>query len=504
MVTFDWPAKQAGLRPDKIALIDATTERRFTYADLDQRTGRLAEFLRDEWGVQPGNRVALLAHSSPETFEALWACARLGAILVLLNWRLALSELTFIWQDSDPVGLIYDTAFATTAAGLKGNVNLERTLSLDSGGGPGEYEKALAQASGRPLTMAPRPLDDVWHILYTAGTTGRPKGVLQTFAMVFYNAVNSMLAIDLTGNDVTLNLLPTFHTGGLNLYTHPTLHAGGTAVIQRAFDPDLTLRLLAKETTAFFAVPAIYLALSQQPTFESADFKRMRVWGCGGAPMPHSLLQRYAQRGILIRQGFGMTETGPTVFMMDEAQVRGKVGSVGRPQLHVDVRIVDGDGRDLPPGSPGELLIKGPGITPGYWRLPDVTAATIVDGWLHSGDVAVCDGDGYYTIVDRRKDMFISGGENVYPAEVENVIYQMPEVAEAAVIGIPDPKWGEVGRAVVVLKPDQALTEGAVIAFCRTNLAHYKAPKTVVFAEQLPRNAAGKVLKKELREKYGP
>ena len=229
----------------------------------------------------------------------------------------------------------------------------------------------------------------------------------------------------------------------------------------------------------------------------------MRSWACGGAPMPHSLLETYAQRGIVIRQGFGMTETGPTVFIIDEKNALSKLGSVGKPQLHVEVRIVDREGQDVPQGERGELLIKGPGVTPGYWQLPEMTAEAIEDGWLHSGDVALQDEDGYYYIVDRWKDMYISGGENVYPAEVENVIFKIPKVAEVAVIGVPDEKWGEVGLAIIVCKEDETLTEAEIIDYCHTNLARYKAPKSVVFMDQLPRNAAGKVLKHELRDQFG-
>ncbi len=505
MYTFDWLAKQADLRPDQVALIDATTNRCYTYPEFHLRASRVAEFLRDEWHVQPGERVALLAHNSSDYFEVLWGCAKAGVILVCLNWRLAVPELEFILRDSSPVALIYDAPFAEAAAALKQKLGLTRLMTLAPQPPEGEYayEAALAQASGKPIVMPPRGLNEIWHILYTAGTTGRSKGVLQTFGMVLYNALNISLPIDLTSQDVTLNLLPCFHTGGLNMYANPTFHVGGTAIIQRAFDPTETLRLLSTQATAFFGVSAVYLFLSQHPDFEKTDLSRMRSWANGGSPVPTSLLELYRRRGIYIQFGFGMTETGPTVFIIEKDYPAAKIGSVGKPQLHVDVRIVDREGRDLPPGERGELLIKGPGVTPGYWQLPEVTAQTIVDGWLHSGDVALRDEDGYYYIVDRVKDMYISGGENVYPAEVENVIFEMPQVAEVAVIGVPDDKWGEVGRAIVVVKPGQALAEQAVIDFCRAKLARYKVPRSTVFVDKLPRNAAGKVVKGELKAQYG-
>jgi fatty-acyl-CoA synthase len=510
MYTFDWIAKQAELRPDKTALVDTASGRRFTYAQFHMRASHLADFILREWRLQPGDRAALLAQNSTDYFEILWGCARAGVILVCLNWRLAVPELEFILKDSEPSALIYDVDFRDSAQTLAASVGLDKLLELGkptkeeiNGRLIPNYEDALVAASDRLSAIPPRHLDEVWHILYTAGTTGRPKGVLQTFGMVFYNAINIALPISLTSNDVTLNLLPCFHSGGLNMYANPTFHVGGTAIIQRAFDPAETLRLLSTEATAFFGVSAIYLFLSQHPDFEKTKFKKMRSWGAGGAPIPNSLLKLYYDRGIRIQFGFGMTETGPTVFIMEEDFPPSKLGSVGKAQLHVDVRIVDREGRDLPSGERGELLIKGPGVTPGYWRLPDVTAQSIEDGWLHSGDVAVRDEDGYYYIVDRWKDMYISGGENVYPAEVENVLFQLPQVAEAAVIGVTDQKWGEVGRAVLVLKPGEVLTEAEVIAHSRAKLGRYKAPKSVVFTNRLPRNPAGKVLKGELREQFG-
>lgn len=505
MYTFDWLAKQAEMRPDKIALIDAATDRRFTYAEFHLRASRFAEFLRDEWRVRPGERVALLANNSSDYFEMLWGCAKAGVILVCLNWRLAVPELDEMMRDSSPVGLIYDPPFAASAAALKERLGLDRVMTLAARAPEGEwaYETALAQASGKPVVMPPTDLNTMWHILYTGGTTGRSKGVIQTFATVFFNAVNIGLKLKLSSDDTSLNLLPCFHTGGLNLLTNPTFYVGGTAIIQRAFDPAETLRLLSTQATAFFGVPSIYLFLSQHPDFAQTDLSRVRAWAAGGSPFPTSVLQLYRGRGIDIRFGLGMTETGPTVFLMDEHTPANKLGSVGTPGLFVEVRVVDPQGNDVPRGQRGEMLVKGPGVTPGYWQMPEVTAKTIVDGWLHSGDVAMQDEDGYYWIVDRVKDMYISGGENVYPAEVENVIYQLPQVAETAVIGVPDEKWGEVGRALVAVKAGQTLTEAEIIEHCRANLGRYKVPRSVVFVKALPRNPAGKVVKGELRAVYG-
>jgi fatty-acyl-CoA synthase len=503
MTAFDWLARRAELTPDTVALVDTATDREWTYGQFDARAGRLARFFNEEWGVEPGDRIAFLGHNSTDVFDLLYATAKAGAILVPLNWRLAVPELKGIVADGEPEGLVHDGAFVEEAEALLPGIPSGRRMhtGTDATGAATALEDV---ASGGPgMTMSPRPLEDPWYILYTAGTTGRPKGVIQTFGMALFNYLNIGVPIDLTSRDVTLNVLPAFHTGGLNLYANPTIIAGGTAIIQQAFEPSETLSLLAERTTAFFGVPAVYLFLSQHPDFESTDLSGVRSWACGGAPMPVSLLETYAERGIRIRQGFGMTETGPTVFLVDEEHALSKAGSVGKPQMHVEVRIVGRDGVDVPTGERGELLVRGPAVTPGYWRLPDVTAETIVDGWLHTGDVAQCDEEGYHSIVDRWKDMYISGGENVYPAEVENVLFAHPAITEAAVIGVPDPKWQEVGRAIVVLADGAEATGDDLIAFCAERLAKFKVPKSVVFVDALPRNPAGKVLKTELREAHG-
>lgn len=498
MYTFDWLHKYADLMPHNIALRDAATDRAFTYREFHQRASRIAHFLQTEWQVDEGDRVALLAHNSTEYMEILYGCAKIGAILVCLNWRLAVPELEFIVQDSTPKGLIYDAEFAETAVSIIQSCHINFSFEMTA------YETKLSSVRDQPIVMPPTPLDKPWFILYTSGTTGKPKGVIQTHGMVFYNALNIGMPTRMTADDTSLNLLPFFHTGGLNLYTNPTIFYGGTAVIQRTFDPEQTFQLLANDISMFFGVPAVYLFLSQHPDFEKTKFGHVRSWACGGSPMPVSLLEQYAARGIIIQQGFGMTETGPTVFLVDAEHAVNKAGSVGKPQLFAEVRIVDKESNDVPVGEKGELLVKGPAVTPGYWQRPDLTAEAISpDGWLHTGDVAQRDEDGYFYIVDRWKDMYISGGENVYPAEVENVLFYHTAVADVAVIGVPDAKWGEVGLALVVLEPEQTIAEADLLEFCREKLAKYKIPKRVVFVEDLPRTAAGKVRKTDLRAMYG-
>ncbi len=495
----DLTAKRAELHPHRVALVDPDRGRELTYAQLEERAGRLAEFLLETWQVQPGDRIAMLAHNRTDAVELLFACAKTGAVLVPLNWRLARAELEFILADAGVVGLVHDTVHAATARalaevvpGARGQVAL---LSFDD-----EYDAALASASGRPVVHEPRDESALWYLLYTSGTTGRPKGVLQTAGMALVNHLNIGMAAGITSDDVFLSVLPQFHTGGWNLYVLPMLFVGGTAIIPSGFDPAQALRILQERASLFFGVPTIYQMLAEHPDFTRTDLSGVRSWSAGGAAMPVPLLERLAEAGVSVRQGMGMTETGPTVFLLDEENAIARAGSVGKPQPFVDVRLADADGNDVAPGEPGELLIRGPGVTPGYWRNEAATKEAFEDGWLRSGDVGRVDEDGFFYIVDRVKDMYISGGENVYPAEVEAVIHRIPGVRAAAVIGVPDERWGEVGRALVEVEPGAEVDAESVRRHCRARLAAYKVPAAVHVVEELPRGATGKVLKHVLRD----
>ncbi len=511
----DWIAFHADRTPDKLAQIDQATGRRFTYADMHTRAGALAAHLRAHWNVRRGDRLAILAKNSTEYFDFQFACARLGAIMLPLNWRLAEGELRFILGDSGAIGLVYDAEFEARVRALIGASTLH-TLRIDHGAGDHaglhNFEAAIASADAVLPPDARATHDDPLIIMYTAGTTGRPKGVLITHGMMLWNAVNITTPTGLNYESVFYGVLPTFHIGGLNLYANPLLHLGGTNVIARQFDAGLTLDTLTDPSlgvTHMFGVPSIYLFLSQHPAFDTADLSRVRSWGCGGAPMPIAVLEQYARRGIIIQLGFGMTETSPTVFLTDRRRALSKPASVGKPLQHTRVRVVRPDFSDTAPGEVGEVVVAGPNVTPGYWNRPDANAESFTidaegERWLHSGDAGMIDDEGCIYIVDRYKDMYISGGENVYPAEVEQVLYQIDGVAEAAVIGVPDEKWGESGMAILVLKPGAALTAEAVIAHCAVHLAKFKVPRQVAFIEALPRNAAGKVLKRELRAQFTP
>ncbi len=489
--TYDWIGFHADLRPDKVALIDDHTGKQHTYAALDDRVRRMSDWLASR-GVGPGDRVAFLSENTIDIFEVLFACSHLNAILVPLNWRLAVPELAFIAADCRPSVLIFEEQFAAAVEHLSVPVHL---------GLGDEYEEALAGADPAAAPPVTVNHDDTLAIMYTSGTTGRPKGALITYRMLFYNAINIGDAVGLTYRSRNLNVLPTFHTGGLNLYTTPCLRLGGSSVNLREFDPERLLHWLSSgEITHFFGVPAVYQFLAEFDGWESADLSSVESWACGGSPMPVAVLERYAARGIHIRQGMGLTETSPTLFLTDEEHALSKAGSVGKPVLHTSIRVVDEEGRDVPPGLVGELWAKGPNVTPGYWEMPEANAESFTDGWLHTGDAARIDADGYVYIVDRWKDMYISGGENVYPAEIEQVLFRHPNVLDVAVIGVPHERWGEAGLAIVVPRDPAGFDAEELLQFCDEKLARYKIPKQVVMAKELPRNAAGKVLKRTLRD----
>lgn len=500
---YDWIAHHAGRRPRQLAIHDLQTERKFTYADLDRRADRLAAALA-ALGIGRGDRVALLAPNCAEYFEIQFACGRLGAIMLPLNWRLTVPELEYILGDSTPRLLVHDASFAAQAVALSKLCTIAHLLEIDHVRPDSAYERALA-GPAPALQWAAITHDDIAMVMYTSGTTGHPKGAIITHGMTFWNCINLGIPASISPQTVQLVVLPLFHTGGLNCYANPVLHAGGTLLIMRTFDPGLALDYISAPSfgiTHFFAVPAPYQFMLQHPKFQGSDLSRLRIAGVGGAPCALAILQGWQARGVALLQGWGMTETSPAGTMLDAADAVRKVGSAGKAVMHTAICIVDDDGKDVAQGSIGELLIKGPNITPGYWNKPEATASAFTDGWLHTGDAARMDDEGFVYIVDRWKDMYISGGENVYPAEIENVLFQLPQVADAAIIGVPNERWGEVGMAIVVRKPGQPLEESDVIRHCLGKLAKFKVPLSVIFVEVLPRNATGKVLKRELRSRF--
>ncbi len=501
----DWIAHHAARRPEALAAVELESGVRLTYGAFDRRIASLAGYLKEACGVAPGSRVALLAHNSTDTFALQFACFRLGAIFVPLNWRLALPELDAIFGDCTPVVVVYDAEFAGVAEQLARRHDIAHVLRREPEGS--RFERAIATA--RPLAA---PLasthDDICTILYTSGTTGRAKGAITTHGMNFWNAVNCNGVAALSPQTVLLAVLPLFHAAGLNIYANPTFHSGGTVVVLRRFEAGAALRWLvdpALGVTHMHGATALYQAMAAHADFGPADLSRLAGAFVGAAPVPLALLEIWQRKGVVLRQNFGMTETGPLVLNLEAADAVRKAGSAGKPVMHVETRVVaEGGGRDAAPGEVGELWIRGPTVTPGYWNQPEATRAAFAeDGWLRSGDAVTVDDEGFFTIVDRWKDMYVSGGENVYPAEVENVLYRHPAVAEAAVIGVPDARWGEVGCAIIACKNGAAASEAELLAHCAGVLARYKIPRRVVFLDALPRNAVGKVHKPTLRRRFG-
>ncbi|WP_306368731.1 long-chain fatty acid--CoA ligase [Nocardiopsis sp. CC223A] len=495
-----WTARRARSSPERVAVVHG--DREYTYADLHGRVRRLAAALRER-GVRRGDRVAYLGGNHPALLETLFAAGTLGAAFVPLNTRLAAPELAYIIEDSGASVLVYGAEQEGAAGELHDRSTVRLAIPVGSGGADG-YEALLA--SGAPADPdEPVGLDDTCMIMYTSGTTGRPKGAELTHGNITWNCVNVLIDVDVTADEVTLVSAPMFHTAALNMTCLPTLLKGGRVVIEPRFDPARTIELFATRRISWmFGVPAMFNALAEHPGWPGADLSSLRVLMAGGAPVPDSTIAAYQKRGLTFLQGYGMTETSPGVLMLGAADSVRKAGSAGRPSIFTDVRIVRPDLTEAAPGEPGEVVVQGPNVMRGYWGRPDDTArAHTADGWFRTGDVATRDPEGFVTIVDRAKDMIISGGENIYPAEVENVLHDHPDVLECAVIAVPDERWGEVGRAVVVACPGSSPTEAELLAHAGRRLARYKIPKSVVFADELPRNATGKLRKADLRAAYG-
>jgi fatty-acyl-CoA synthase len=482
------------MTPDKAALVqDGVTT---SYAELDRAVTRLAHGLRAR-GVSRGDSVAFLGMNSVELAIAMFAIARLGAIFVPVNTRLAAAELGYVFEHSQARLLLVEDACADAVRQAPvADLGIE-TVVFTRAAGAGLDALMLDEDS---VIDEPITLDDLFMIQYTSGTSGRPKGVMLTHGNVIWNVYNLLVDIDFGSDEVALVTAPLFHTAALNQVLIPTLLKGGTSLIEAKFDPVRAIDLIERErVTLLFGVTTMYLALSQSPRFAEADLSSLHLALTGGAPIPDSLLRTWLDRGLMIVQGYGLTETSPGATMLRAADGVRKLGSAGTACFFTDVRVVDGD-RDVDAGEPGEVLVRGPNVSRGYWRDEAATRSAFTDGWLHTGDLATRDEDGYLRIVDRLKDMFISGGENVYPAEVEHALYTHPAVAECAVIGVPDPTWGEVGRAFVVAREGEKLDSDELLRHLETRLARYKIPKTVEFVADLPHNASGKLLKSQLRK----
>ena len=506
MFLGDWLARREKLTPDKVALIDAQRDYQpITYREWNRAANRTANFLR-ELGVHQSDRVAILALNCVEYLDVWFACGKLGAIMQTLNWRLTANELIGLIADATPAVLIYGPDFLPQVEAIRSRApSIKYSIALDR-----RVDAADVAFSRRAeLSNAPPPAleldwNDAWVICYTGGTTGLPKGAILTYRSITANSVNTVMSWGLTPDDVTILNSPLFHTGGLNVFTAPLVHIGGTSIVCRSFDVDQVFDLIRdRGVTIIFGVPTMFIALQQHPRGAQADFSKLKWLISGGAPCPLPVFEKFWERDVDFKTGYGLTEAGPNTFWLPKEDVRRKPGAVGFPLFHIDVKIVNERGGECSADEVGELLIRGPHVCGGYWNRPEETAQAIVAGWLHTGDLARRDGEGYYTIMGRSKELIISGGENIYPAEVESVLYAHPAVAEAALIGVPDEKWGEIGWALVVPQAGASLSADDLIAFCQAYLARYKIPKSFVFVESLPKTAAGKIDKKVLQEEYG-
>jgi fatty-acyl-CoA synthase len=498
----DWTAYWARRTPMAPAVVEPERGRVYSYAMLDGRANRVAHALQ-AIGVKRGERVAILSHNRAEHFELFFACAKLGALFTPLNWRLAPAELDGVLADAGPRALFYDRACAATAVELRCEAP-RFALDEPAAGGRG-YEPFVAAGSDSPAGDPSVTLEDPAMICYTSGTTGLPKGALLSHRQLLFNSLSTELAIGVSASDSSLVFMPLFHTGGLNCLATPLLHHGGKVVVMGGFDAERALALSASErVTLQMGVPTIFEMLRDAPSFRKVDLSSTRMALCGGAPCPLPLIETYRDRGILFRQGFGMTEVGPNCFSLVAEDAFRKAGSVGWPNFYLRARIVDDQDRDVPAGSDGELVLAGPMVTLGYFNNRAATDEAFKGGeWFHTGDLARCDAEGYHYIVGRKKDMFISGGENVYPAEVELALADVAGIAEVCVIGVADARWGEVGRAVVVQTAGAALEADAILRALDGKVARYKIPKSVVFANDLPRNAGGKILRHEVKARHG-
>lgn len=485
----DHAARWARYLPDRVAL--SFEGEAWTYGELHRRADRTARLLTEELGLVRGDRVAVLAENHPIFFELLFACLRAGLVLAPLNWRLAPTELEALLALGEPRVLVVDQAFRAVADRLKRPEGCAILRQEDLNAPPLAIDGAATPLSGAGM-------EELALLLFTSGTTGLPKAAMLPVRQLFWNDLNTQLAWDLRRDDRTIVYTPLFHTGAVNVLAMPLLRLGGHVIVQRSFDAPAVLAAIRDEAVSVvFGVPTTFQMLSEDPTFDDpSTLASVRLCVCGGAPLSTTLIRTYAAHGMKLTQGFGMTEVGPNCFFLPPDQILTRAGSVGQPIHHAEARLCV-DGRDAAIDEVGELELRGPHVCQGYFKDPEATARALVDGWFRTGDMARRDADGYYTIAGRAKDMFISGGENVYPAEVEVALMTHPKVAECAVVAAPHERWGEVGCAFVI--PAAAdLADDALRVHAREVLAGYKVPKRFVLVDELPRNPSGKVLKPEL------
>ncbi|HEU4464405.1 MAG TPA: long-chain fatty acid--CoA ligase, partial [Gemmatimonadota bacterium] len=500
--------ERARLTPEKTALVWDPTGERISYGELDRRAAAAAGAIRGELGLAKGDRYAVLSGNCVEFIELFFAAGKSGAVFVPLSTRLTPHELSTIAGDCAPSALFYGPEQRETVDALRSKAPIPTFVALGEKASPRDLSWSdLSVRQSPPRTPVERCAgEDPFCLLYTSGTTGRPKGAIVPHRMIAWNAINTALSWQLREDDVAPVYTPLYHAGGLTVFITPMAAIGGACVLMPGFDPAAVWQAIERHgCTVVLGVPTIFRMLREAPGFESADLTRVRWMISGGAPLPVFLIEEYRRRGVVLKQGFGMTEVGVNCFAMTSEEALGKAGSVGKPLLWTEARIAGEEGRELPPGEVGELWLRGPHVCSGYWNDPEETRqAFTADGWFRTGDLARRDADGFYFIAGRRKEIFISGGVNVSPLEVEAELLQHPQVADAAVVGIPDPHWGEVGAAFVVPRGGASLSSDELAKFLGERLARLKIPKRFELLSELPRTPYGKVVKAELKRRIVP
>ena len=496
--SIDWLDYHGRYDAKLIAAVDVDSGRSFTYREFNDRLRRLANGLHGEFNVAKGDRVALIAQNSTSVFECLFASWEVGAALMPLNWRLSPREIAMLLDHGEPTVVIYDDEFSHLLADID-IPSLKRSPDAEDCA----YESLIA-ANSPEVEPVPLTIDDLSTLLYTSGTTGKPKGVIGTFRMMRDTIIHAALHGALNGTSRSLTAAPMFHSAGLYGFSMPVFHYGATLYVMKKWDPARYLALMTDPDigiTHTIGVPVQYTMLAGLPEFKDATFPTLQMAGVGAAPVPHELLETWAAKGINLAQSYGLTEAFSVCFLPPQT-AREKPTSVGHRMMHTRLKVADADGIRVKPGVVGEIMIKGPAVTPGYWKAPEESAEAFLHGWFKTGDAGRIDEDGAIYIVDRYKDVFISGGENVYPAEIENVLGELDAVAAAAVVGVPDAKWGEVGFAALQTKPASTLSEEEVTAYLKDRLAGFKVPKHIAFVDALPVSPQGKVQKDELRRMH--
>lgn len=480
-VEQEWILKRAALTPHHLALINLTSKEQLTYQQLSEEIGKWSQFFERQQ-LQKGSRVAVFAKNHIQLFAVLFACGLRGLIYVPLNWRLSKEELTQILEDATPAILLYEEDSHCPLV-------LEKMFSLHVS----QHEKEI-QPSRQDVDV-----DDPWLMIYTGGTTGQPKGVVLSFQSVNWNAMNTIISWGLHAQDRTLNYMPMFHTGGLNALCIPLLMAGGTVIIGDKFDAEEALQATNQyQTTISLFVPTMYQAMIATKYFQENQFPSMKVFLSGGAPCPHPIYDAFYNKGLFFKEGYGLTEAGPNNFYIDRERAYAKKGAVGKSMQFNEAKIISHTGKSCAPGEVGELLVRGKHMFRFYWNNKQETANILQDGWLKTGDLAMMDAEGDFYIVGRRKEMIISGGENIYPQEVEQCLLRHPDVREVAVIGVGDDYWGEIVTAFIVCPHQVASLLDDLNELCHQQLGRYKIPKQMIFLDELPKTSVGKIDKKAL------